>query len=116
MEKFTAYDVLIGMLNHFPKGKNTFYADYCDIIDFLDEELKKYQVLNVFTRSQIEGGLSTLIGSRMLQWNIATPQRKQFRPREIDSAFVNFKKGELFGEKGLREVRCLSERFAEVFA
>lgn len=115
MGDFTAYDILIGMLKHFPEGKTTFRADYCDIIDFLDKELEKYPSLNRFTRSEIEGGLSTLIGGRMLQWNTAMPHIKQFKLHEINYAYTHFKKNELLGEEGLREVKDLSRNFVNAF-
>ena len=115
MEKLTSYDVFIGIFKHFPKGKTAFHADYCDIIDFLDEALEEYTLLNQFTRGEIEGGLSTLIGARMLRWWTSTPHIKEFNPDDISYVYTYYKKEKLFGEKGLAEVKDLSRKFAERF-
>ncbi len=118
MDKLTPYDVLIGILMHFPNGKTSFRANsygYREFIDFLEEESGNYSVLRGFTRGDLEDGLDVLTTGGMIQWSTATPKVKEFNPEAIKHAYDRFKKRELLGEKGVEEVKDLSRKFVERF-
>jgi len=110
MYSFTAYDVMVAMLKHLPEDRTSFHADYNAMIDFMTEELKKN-----FTRSEVEGGLSVIIGSGMLHWSSDMSDRKELNKQQINLVYSKFKKEELLGEDGLKTAKDLSAKFAERF-
>lgn len=114
-EKLTPYDIFIGVLLNFPKGKNRFIGNYSDILDFLEEQKQNYSMLKRFTRSQFEDGLNILLTGGMLAWWSSSPRTKEFNPKTIAYSFKTYNKERLFGEEGMKQVKDLSGKFVETF-
>lgn len=113
--RLTPYDIFMGILYNFPKGKNTFTGSLSSIIDFIEEQSKKYSILKRFTRSQLYTGLDILVSGTMLEYTMSNPNKKEFSPRAVAYSYERFCKKELFGEEGLKELKDLSKKFVERF-